>query len=201
MLHPSCDTNPACCAGLLGSGAHSRHVCFGTQQACGLFCTADMPAVSHSKHVYCVKQQTCPAVSHSRDLCRVTDHMCLLCHTAEMFVASHSRLLLLCHTADMSAVSQGGHVGCVTQQSCLVCRTADMSGVSQSRHACCVTQHACLLCHTTGSFQKQYFLFVRPFKNSQVSHQILTGLRLIIYQFSSCCYALVVHSCVGHVES
>ena len=51
--------------------------------------TADMSAVSHSRHACCVTQQTC-----------------MLCHTADMSVASHSR-----------HVSHRRHVRCVTRQS------------------------------------------------------------------------------------
>ena len=86
---------------------------------------ADMSAVSHSRHVCCVTQQTClrrhtadmSAVSHSRHVCWVTQQTCLLCHTANMSAMSHSR-----------------HVCCVTQQICLLCRTTDMPAVSHSRH-------------------------------------------------------------------
>ena len=41
-----------------------------------------------------------------RHVCFVTQQTCLLCDIADM----------LCHTADMSALSHGGHVSCVTQQ-------------------------------------------------------------------------------------
>ena len=91
-----------CVASRRGMSAvsHSRHVCCVSQQTCLLCHTADMSAVSHSRHVCCVTQQTC----------------------------------LLCHTADMSAVSHSRHVCCVPQQTCLLCDTADMSAVSHSRH-------------------------------------------------------------------
>ena len=86
--------------------SYSRHICCVTQQTCLLYHTADMSAASHSRHVCCVTQQTCPAVSHSR------------------------------------------HVCCVAQQTCLLRHTADMSAVSHSRHACCVTNMTRLLFHT-----------------------------------------------------
>ena len=81
---------------------------------------ADMSAVSGSRHVCCVTQQTCllcatadmSAVSHSRHVCCVTQETCLPCQTADISTASHSR-----------------HVCCVTQQPCLPCDTADMSPV------------------------------------------------------------------------
>ena len=53
-----------------------------TQQTCLLCRTADMSAVSHSRHV---------RWSHSRHVCCAAQHACLLCHTAGTSVTSHSR--------------------------------------------------------------------------------------------------------------
>ena len=82
---------------------------------------------SHSRHVFCVTQQTC-----------------LLCHTADMSAVSHSRHVccdtqqtcLLCHTADMSAASRNRHVCCATQQTCLLRHTAEMSAASGPMPQC-----------------------------------------------------------------
>ena len=74
-----------------------------------------MSAVSrstHSRHVCCVKKQTCllcetmdmSAVCHSRHVCYVTQQTCLLCNTADMSAVRHSR-----------------HICCVTQQTCPSC--------------------------------------------------------------------------------
>ena len=54
----------------------------------------------------------------------------------------------LCHAADIAALSRSKHVCCVTQQTRLMCHTANMSAMSHSRHVCCVTQQTCLLQHT-----------------------------------------------------
>ena len=113
-----------CLTADMSAVSHSRHVCCVTQRACLLCDTADI--------VCCVTQQTLSAVSHSRQ--------CLLFHTADMSAVSHSRQCLLFHTADMSAVSHS--------RQCLLCQTADMSAVSHSsmsaasnsRHVCCDIQ-------------------------------------------------------------
>ena len=88
----------------------------------GLCHTADMSAVSRSKHLCCVKQQTC-----------------LPCHTADTSAVSHSRHVLPCHTADTSAVSHSRHVCCVTLQTRVPCHTAGMVAVSHGRHVFWVT--------------------------------------------------------------
>ena len=49
-----------------------------------------------------------------------------------MSAVSRSRDCPLCQTADMSAVSDGRHANCDTQQTLLLCHTA--------RHFCCVIQ-------------------------------------------------------------
>ena len=49
--------------------------CSVTQQKCLLCLTADMSAVSHSRHVC--------SVTHSRHFCSVTQQTCLLCQTSE----------------------------------------------------------------------------------------------------------------------
>ena len=64
---------------------HVRRV---TQQTCLPCRTADMSAVSHSRHVCCVAQQTC-----------------LLCHTADMSAVSR---LLICGSCDISAFRAEG---------------------------------------------------------------------------------------------
>ena len=132
-----------CCKqGGISAVSHSRHVCYVTQQTC-------------LQWPICLLRHTADmsAVSPSRHVCCVTQHTCLLCHTllchtAGMSAVTHSRHLccvtlwtcLLCHTADMSAVLGSRHVCCVTQQTSLPCDAADMSAVSPSRHVCCVTQ-------------------------------------------------------------
>ena len=87
--------------------------------------TADMSAVSHTRHCCCVT---------SRHVCCVTQQTCLICHIA-----------------DMSAVSHNRQVFFVTQQTCLLCHTADITAASHSRRDCCVTvtQPAPMLCHTS----------------------------------------------------
>ena len=57
-----------------------------TQQTCLLYDAGDRPAVSHSRHVCCVTQQTLSAVSYSRHVCCVTQtqHTCLLCDRADL---------------------------------------------------------------------------------------------------------------------
>ena len=105
--------------------------------------TADMSAVSDSRRLCCVTQQTMPAVSHSRHR--------LLRDAADVSAVSccvTQQTCPLCHTADMCAVSHGRHFCCVTQQTCVLCYTADMSAPSHIRHVCRVTQRTCLLCHT-----------------------------------------------------
>ena len=117
-------------------------------QACLLCLTADISALTHSRHVCHVTQQTCllceiadmSAVSHSRHVCCVTQQTCLLCGKANS---------LLCYAGDMSALSHGRRFCCVTQQACRPCHTTDMSSVYHSRHVCCGPQQTCLLCHTT----------------------------------------------------
>ena len=82
-----------------------------------------------------------PALSHSRNVCRVTQQTCLLSNTADMSSGSCGRHVLLCHTVAMSAMSHSGHVSCVTQQTCMLWHTADVSAVWHNRHVCCVLQH------------------------------------------------------------
>ena len=55
------------------------HVWRVSQQTLLLCETAAMSASSHSRHVYCVTQQTLSAVSHSSHVCCVTQQTCLLC--------------------------------------------------------------------------------------------------------------------------
>ena len=102
----ACRRRLLCHTAGMSAVSHSRHVCSVTQQTYVLCDTVGMSAVSHSGQVCCVKKQTC----------------------------------LLCDTADMSAVSHSRHVCCVTQQTCLLCYTADMSDMSHSGRACCRTQ-------------------------------------------------------------
>ena len=56
--------------------SHSRHVRCVTQQTCLLFPTADMSALSHSRHICSVTQQACLRYDSAQT--------CLLCHTADM---------------------------------------------------------------------------------------------------------------------
>ena len=102
-----------------------------------------MSAVSHSRHVGCVTQQTCP-----------------LCHTSDMSAVSR-------HTADMSAVSHSRHV-CVspstpvcgvTQQTCLLHDTASMFAASHSR---------CVFGVAELNLPTKSFFVVRALTNSQV---------------------------------
>ena len=104
---------------LLHACIHSRTVCSVSQQKCQLCQTADMSAVSHSRHVCCLTQQA---------FCCMTHQTCFLCHTADMSAEPHSR-----------------NICCVTQQACLLRDIADMSAVSHSTYVCCVTQQTCLL--------------------------------------------------------
>ena len=67
-------------------------ICCVTQQTCLRCCTANMPAVSQSRHVCCVTQQTyvlcdtadMSAMSRSRHACCVTQQIFLLCGSADM---------------------------------------------------------------------------------------------------------------------
>ena len=84
--------------------------------ASGCLCyTADMPPVSHSRHICYVRQQEC-----------------LLCHTADMSAVSHTADVSVGHTAEMSAVSHSRHVCCVPQQIILRSHTADVFAASHS---------------------------------------------------------------------
>ena len=82
--------------------------------------TADMSAVSHSRHVCCAKQQTCllshtagtSAVLHTRHGCCVTEQTCLLWHTVDLSAVSCSQHFLLCHNAKMFAVPHSRYVCC-----------------------------------------------------------------------------------------
>ena len=80
--------------------------------SCMHACNHTQSAMSYSRHVGCVPQQTC-----------------LLCHTEDMSAMLHSKHVgrvrqqtcLLCDTADMSAaVSHSRHYSFVTQQICLL---------------------------------------------------------------------------------
>ena len=98
--------------------SHSRHVYCVTQQTCLRCHTADMFAVSHSRHVCCVAQQIYrSAVSHSRQACCLTHQTCLLCHRADKpAVSPRQQTCLLCHSRAVSRI---------TQQTCLMRVTAD----------------------------------------------------------------------------
>ena len=81
-----------------------------------------------SKSSFCSRGWHISAVSYSRHVCRVTQQTCLLRHTTDMSAGSHGRHVccvtqqtcLPCHTSDMSAVCHSRHVCCVTQQICLL---------------------------------------------------------------------------------
>ena len=105
-----------------------------TQQTCLLCDTAEMSAVSYSRHVWCVTQLAC-----------------LLCHTAALPAASHIRRV--CHVTPhtLSDVSFG--------RQCLFSRIRHCLLSDAAETVCCVTQQTlpalshgshCMLCHATA---------------------------------------------------
>ena len=73
--------------------SHSRHVCCVTQQTCLPRDTADMSAVPHSRHVFCC----------------VTQQTCLPCRTEDMSPVSFSRLVCCATQQTMPAAWQSRH--------------------------------------------------------------------------------------------
>ena len=77
------------------SRAAAKQASCATQWTLLLCHTADMPAVSHGRHVCCVTRQTSMlrhaadrcAAPRSRRVCCVTQQTCLLCNAADMSAA------------------------------------------------------------------------------------------------------------------
>ena len=119
---------------------HTADISGVMQQTCLLCHTADMSAVSHSRHVCCVTQQTCllchtadmSAVSHSRHVCCVTQQTCLLCHTADM---------LSCRIRNLQRTLMSVYVNTFLH----ICLYRH---VSHSKLVCLAAHHACR--HHTG---------------------------------------------------